>query len=146
MSQQGSLRGLLGLTKSLNQLDSEPGTICLEQVIFLQERAKVHKQAPSQACLHGGNRCCLNLRQAIWPVKSKDANTAGLSKAKRPQADTMAASPESSIAVGDVSAPGHVCINAAQHTADCLDPITNICLSPLETPNPEPFHMDYCPL
>ena len=35
----------------------------------------------------------------------------------RPQADTEAASPESSIAVADVCAPGDVCIYTAQHTA-----------------------------
>ena len=46
----------------------------------------------------------------LWPMKSKDANTAGASNSKHPQADREAARPDSSIAVGDVSAPGIVCI------------------------------------
>lgn len=54
----------------------------------------------------------------LWPVKSKDTTTAGVSKLNRPQADTEAASPDSSIAVADVCAPGDVCIYTAQHTAD----------------------------
>ena len=49
----------------------------------------------------------------LWPVKSNDASTAGVSNSNCPQAETEVASPDSSIAVSDVSAPGNVCIHCA---------------------------------
>lgn len=45
----------------------------------------------------------------LWPSKSQDAGSAGVSKSNHAQADTEAANANSSIAVSDVHAPGDVC-------------------------------------
>lgn len=72
----------------------------------------------------------------LWPIKSKDTNTAGMSKSNRSQADTGAASPDSSTAaIDETSVPGDVCICVAetQHAALCR-PHPLMMPYPLSTP------------
>lgn len=75
----------------------------------------------------------------LWPIKSKDADTAGMSRLNRLQADTEAANPDSSTAAaGETSTPGAACISIAEHTAGCTlpPPSPHNSLPPLPHPLP----------